>query len=76
MTAPALSATEEDPASASTTSEVCDSSGQLCQQLYEWTGDEAVAETASWLLATPLKLALILFMAFTSSCRMRSADTP
>ena len=59
MTAPALSATEEDPASASTTSEVCDSSGQLCQQLYEWTGDEAVAETASWLLATPLKLALI-----------------
>lgn len=59
MESPAPSATEGDPESSSGTTDACDGFGQFCEQMYEWTGNESLSEATTWLLATPLKLALI-----------------
>lgn len=41
-------------------SEVCESGGALCEQLYDLTGNEQASETVSFLLGTPLKIVIIL----------------
>ncbi|MGI9609206.1 MAG: mechanosensitive ion channel family protein [Acidimicrobiia bacterium] len=42
------------------TSEVCADLGPVCNLLADWTGNDALAETVSWLLGTPVKLAIIV----------------
>jgi len=39
---------------------VCDVGGALCDQLYDLTGNENASETVSFLLGTPVKIAIIL----------------
>ncbi len=43
--------------------EACGDKGAVCEQIYEWTGNQDVAEAASWLLVTPLKIVLITAIA-------------
>ncbi|MGI9623572.1 MAG: mechanosensitive ion channel family protein [Acidimicrobiales bacterium] len=57
--------TSEEQTSTSETTDttvdvVCGNSGELCETLYEWTENQAFAETASFLIGTPVKIALIL----------------
>ncbi len=41
----------------------CGNHGQFCEALARWTGDTALAETISWALGTPIKIALIVIVA-------------
>lgn len=43
--------------------ESCGDLGPLCDQLAQWTGNEAAASTVAWVLGTPLKIAIIAVMA-------------
>ena len=64
---PAAAAAQEQPEEVAPTSVtvtyepgVCVNQGSLCERVFDWTGNEALAETAAWLLGTPLTvLALI-----------------
>jgi small-conductance mechanosensitive channel len=38
----------------------CGNQGPFCDALLEWTGNEALAETVSYIVGTPLKIALIV----------------
>jgi small-conductance mechanosensitive channel len=42
---------------------VCGNQGALCEALYEWTDNEAVAEGTSFLLGTPIKFVIIVILA-------------
>jgi small-conductance mechanosensitive channel len=42
---------------------VCGNQGPLCEVLYEWTGNELLAEGVSFLLSTPLKIVIIVVLA-------------
>jgi small conductance mechanosensitive channel len=45
------------------TTEACADLGPLCNLLADWTGNEAAAETISWVLGTPAKIAIIVVLA-------------
>ncbi len=45
------------------TTEACADLGPLCNLLADWTGNEAVAETISWVLGTPVKIILVTIIA-------------
>ncbi|TDI54714.1 MAG: mechanosensitive ion channel family protein [Acidobacteria bacterium] len=45
------------------TTEACAGLGPLCNLLADWTGNEAFAETISWLLGTPAKIIIITVLA-------------
>ncbi|MGI9643004.1 MAG: mechanosensitive ion channel family protein, partial [Acidimicrobiia bacterium] len=55
---------DESAASSETTVEVvqeaCADQGALCELLLDWTGSERVAETTTWLVATPLRILVIV----------------
>jgi small-conductance mechanosensitive channel len=42
---------------------VCTELGSFCERLYAWTGNEQFAETAAWVLGTPLKIGAIFLIA-------------
>ena len=42
---------------------VCEAGGGLCEQLYDLTGNENVSESVSFLLGTPVKIAIIVLTA-------------
>ncbi len=42
------------------TTEACIDLGPLCNVLADWTGNEALAETLSWVLGTPVKILIIV----------------
>lgn len=44
----------------------CGNQGRLCDAVLEWTGSEAVAETVSWIVSVPIKLALIVALALVA----------
>ena len=57
-----------------TTTEVdvaCGNQGPLCDVLVDWTGNQAVAETISWILGTPVKIAIIAMAALILNRVMR-----
>jgi small conductance mechanosensitive channel len=39
---------------------ICGNGGHLCDAIYQWTGSEAAAETTSFILGVPLKLAIVV----------------
>ena len=45
------------------TTEACADLGPFCNVLADWTGNEALAETLSWLLGTPMKIIIIAALA-------------
>ncbi|MDH3226565.1 MAG: mechanosensitive ion channel family protein [Thermoleophilia bacterium] len=57
-----------------TTTEVaiqCNNQGPLCDALAEWTGNQALAESFSWILGTPVKIAIIVVAALILNRIMR-----
>jgi small conductance mechanosensitive channel len=44
-------------------SDACEQGGGLCDQLYEWTDNEAFAEVTSFLIGVPVKTVLVLSIA-------------
>ena len=56
-------AADDTPSSEPTievTREACAEQGALCELLFDWTGSERIAETTAWLLATPLRILIIV----------------
>ncbi len=45
------------------TTEACADLGPFCNLLADWTGNEAFAETFSWLLGTPVKIIIVTILA-------------
>ncbi len=45
------------------TTETCADLGPLCNLLADWTGNEAFAETISWVLGTPVKIIIVTILA-------------
>jgi small conductance mechanosensitive channel len=45
------------------TSNSCTDLGPLCNVLADWTGNEQAAQTVSWVLGTPVKIAIITVLA-------------
>ena len=45
------------------TTEACADLGPLCNLLADWTGNEAFAETISWVLGTPVKIIIVTILA-------------
>ncbi len=45
------------------TTEACANFGPFCNLLVDWTGNEALSETISWLLGTPVKIIIVTFLA-------------
>jgi len=43
--------------------ESCGDLGPLCDQLVQWTGNEAAASTVAWVLGTPVKIVIIAVLA-------------
>jgi small conductance mechanosensitive channel len=41
-----------------------DEKATWCDRVYDWTGNQALAESADWLIAKPLKIAAIVIVAF------------
>ena len=65
---------ETAAAGTETTTEVaveCTNQGPLCDALAEWTGNQAAAETISWILGTPIKIAVIVVSALILNRIMR-----
>lgn len=44
-------------------SEACGDRGAICEQVYDWTGSQDVAEAVSWLVVTPLSIVVICLVA-------------
>lgn len=42
---------------------VCGDRGAVCEQIYEWTGSQELAEASTWLIVTPLTILLIVVVA-------------
>ncbi len=49
---------------ADTSTDVCEDSGRVCEEVYEWTGNELAATAASWVIGKPLQIVLILVVAY------------
>ena len=45
------------------TTEACADLGPFCNLLADWTGNEAFAETISWVLGTPVKIVIVTILA-------------
>lgn len=46
------------------TTEACADLGPFCNLLADWTGNEDLAETISWVLGTPAKILIVVVVAF------------
>ena len=53
----------------------CEKQGFLCDQLYEATDNETVSEVISWLLGTPLKILIIIIVAWAVNRWLRKKIT-
>ena len=68
-----LAQAEESPDTATETETVqttatevdvaCGNQGAFCDAILEWTGSEAIAETTSWIIGTPIKIVVIAVVA-------------
>jgi small-conductance mechanosensitive channel len=54
---------EETTATETDVDVVCGNQGALCEALYEWSGNEAAAEIASFFFGTPVKIVIIAVLA-------------
>jgi small conductance mechanosensitive channel len=53
---------------ADTLAQACgDDPGVACRNVYDWTGNAALAEVANWLVDVPLRIALILLVAWVAT---------
>ena len=53
---------------ADTLAQACgDDPGVACRNVYEWTGNAALAEVANWLVDVPLRIVLILLVAWVAT---------
>ena len=58
---------------ASTNIEIaCGNHGALCDAVLEWSGNETLAETVSWVVATPVKLLIIVAIALLANRFIRA----
>ena len=53
------------------TSEVCENSGFLCREVYEWTNSELAATAVAWLIGKPLGIIIVLAVASVASRAVR-----
>ena len=61
---------------ADTLAQACgDDPGVACRNVYEWTGNAALAEVANWLVDVPLRIVLILLVAWVAT-RHRPSHHP
>ena len=51
----------------------CGNHGPLCDAVLEWSGNETVAETASWVVGVPLKIIAIVLVALLVNRLARAA---
>lgn len=58
--AQAVDAVEQGAGATTDVDVACGNQGPLCDAILEWTDNEVVAETTSWVLGTPVKIALIV----------------
>ncbi|MEA2001595.1 MAG: mechanosensitive ion channel family protein [Actinomycetota bacterium] len=77
-TSPALAVqvpSDSPPAEVTVSEEpgTCTSQGSLCERIFDWTGNAALAEMASWLLGTPLQIVFILLLAMLANRFSRRA---
>lgn len=56
-------------------SESCGDLGPLCDQIAQWTGNEDLATTVSWLLGTPVKFGIVAVVALLLNRFVRRAVT-
>lgn len=49
----------------------CGNQGPFCDAILEWTGNEAIAETTSWIIGTPIKIAIIVVAALALNKLLR-----
>ena len=63
LTLVAQATTEPTDMSVEVVNEPCADLGPLCDLLFDWTGNSRLSETVAWVVATPLKIALIVFVA-------------
>ena len=54
---------DEQTETAVETTGACADLGPFCNLLADWTGNETLAETISWILGTPVKIAIIVVLA-------------
>jgi small-conductance mechanosensitive channel len=52
---------------------VCGNSGALCESLYEWTGNELLAEATSFIVGVPVKIVTIIAVALIVNRILRRA---
>ena len=45
----------------------CGNHGALCDAVLEWSGDETLAETVSWVVGVPFKIVVIVLIALLAS---------
>lgn len=55
-----LSLQDSDTSDATAASDACGDRGSVCEQIYEWTGNETLSKVVSWLLTVPLTILLIV----------------
>ena len=53
-----------DPADQGLIDACTETPGWICEQMWEWTGSEAASRAADWFVATPLRVLLIVIVAF------------
>ena len=65
-TAAAQSSDDPPPTSVTVSHEpgVCSQQGAFCERLLDWSGSEAFAETTAWLVGTPIRILVIIGLAF------------
>jgi small conductance mechanosensitive channel len=66
-----LAQQDDSPSDASDASEACGDRGAACEQMYEWTGNEAVSRIVSWLLTVPLAILIIILVAMVANWLLR-----
>lgn len=66
-----LSLQEDDSTEASSAAQACEDRGSVCEQLYDWTGNETVSRIGSWLLTTPLAILIIIVVALVVNWLLR-----
>ena len=67
----AATATRASSSEETTVDVACSESGQLCEVLYEWTDNELVAETTSFIPRVPIKIAVIVALAVVMNWLIR-----
>src|SRR6187551_2656263 len=45
------------------TTEPCGQSEDICEQVYDWTGNQTTANLADWLIGNPLAIAFLVVLA-------------